>query len=250
VRTVELDTDATGLPPTSYGAWVLRRDQADRLAAAVRDDAPEHGSERDATLMLVEARALGRVASVWVNAPADAVDEHLHEHGHELLASLGAATQDVSYSLADVRDLDEHGHPAQRNAACRCGSGRKAKSCVHHGPATFFSTAWLFLEQAEWDRFAADEDDFARPDIPMMARRHARVGVRHHTLANKSLGTLTTDFAVGSPPFLPWTLLTETASTLSRLVIDEVPFLRDARVWLMVARPDREARAWCGPSAS
>lgn len=247
---VELDTNATGLPPRIYGAWVLRRDQADRLPAAVRDAAPEHGSERDAALMLVEARAFGRVASAWVNAAGDAIDEHLHKHGHELLASLGTDAQDVSYSLADVRDLDEQGHPAQRNTTCRCGSGRKAKSCVHRGPARFFSTAWLFLDQEEWDRFVADEDDFARSDIPALARRHARVGVRHHTLAGKTLGTLTTDFAVGSPPFLPWALLTETASSLSTRVIDQVPFLRGARVCLTVARPDRKERAWYGPSAN
>jgi hypothetical protein len=245
-----MPSDVRGLPPTTYGAWVLRGDQADRLAAAVRDDAPEHSGERDATLMLVEARALGRVASAWVNAPGDAIDEYLHEHGHELLAKLGADAQGVPYSLADVRDLDERGHPAQRNTACRCGSGLKAKSCVHHGPPTFFSTAWLFRGQEEWDRFVAGEDDdFARPDIPMMAPSHARVGVRHHTLANKALGMLTTDFAVGRPPFLPWTLLTETASVLSTRVIDQVPFLRNARVWLTVARPDREAPAWYGPSA-
>jgi hypothetical protein len=250
VKNVELDTNATDPPPTIYGAWVLRGDQADLLPAAVRDDAPEYGSERDVALMLVEARVFGRVASVWLDVPADAIDKYLHKHGHELLARLGADTQDVSYSLADLRDLDEQGHPAQRNTACRCGSGRKAKSCRHHRPATFFSTAWLFIDQEEWDRFVADEDDFARPDIPMMARGHARVGVRHHTLANKTLGTLTTDFAVGSPPFLPWTLLTETASTLSAHVIHQVPFLRDAKVWLTVARPHRKAPAWYIPSAN
>jgi hypothetical protein len=250
VTNVELDTNATALPPTIYTAWVLRRDQADRLAAAVRDDPPEESSERDATLMLVEARAFGRVASVWVNARGDAIDEYLHTHGRELLARLGADARDVSYALADVRGLDEHGHPAQRNTACPCGSGRKAKSCAHHGPPTFFSTAWLFLHQEEWDRFVADEDDFPRPDIPMMARGHARVGVRHHTLANKTLGTLTTDFAVGLPPFLPWTLLTETASTLSTLVVDQVPFLRGAKAWLTVARPDSKPRSRYDPSAN
>jgi hypothetical protein len=63
--------------------------------------------------------------------------------------------------------------------------------------------------------------------------------VRHHTLANKSLATLTRDFAPGHPPFLPWTLLTETASSLSALVVDQLPFLRDAKIWLTVTRPDR-----------
>jgi hypothetical protein len=235
---VELDRNATGLPPTIYGAWVLRGDQADRLSQAVREDRPAR-SERRATVMLVEARLLGRCASVWVNADDATIDEHLHEHGHDLLVGLGANAENVPYLLADMRDLDEQGRPPRRSDACRCGSGRKAGDCVHQGSPRFFSTVWLFLHQAEWDRFVAREDDFARPDIPRMGRHHARIGVRHHTLANKPLATLTRDFPAGHPPFLPWTLLTDTASTLSARVVEQMPFLREANIWLTATRPGR-----------
>jgi hypothetical protein len=238
VVNVELDTSATDLPPTVYGGWVLRGDQADRLSNVVGEDAPERCAPGRA-VMLVEVRTPGGGASVWVNADDTAIHERLHERGGELLASLGVNAHRVPYLVADVRDLDQHGRPPERNAVCRCGSARKAKNCVHRGPPGFFSTGWLFLHQAEWDQFLAREDDFWRPDIPMMAPSHARIGVRHHTLANKSLATLTRDFAPGHPPFLPWTLLTETASTLSALVVDQLPFLREAKIWLTVTRPDR-----------
>ena len=243
---VELHSGARGLPPSIYGAWVLRGDQADGLSQAVREDAPE-SDQRGATIMLVEARILGRGVSVWINADDRRIHEHLHEHGHALLAQLGVDAENVPYLLADMRRLDEHGRPPERNEACRCGSGRKAKNCMHQGPPRFFSTGWLFLDQAEWDRFVVHEEDFARQDIPMMARNHARIGVRHHTLANNPLATLTKDFAPGHPPFLPWALLTETASNLSALVIEQMPFLREAKVWLTATRPDRTppASSYC-----
>jgi hypothetical protein len=247
VANVELDTTATALPPTVYGAWVLRGDQADWLAEAVREEAPRRG-ERGGPVMLVEARILGRSASAWVSVDDGDIHEHLRKHGHELLARLGVDARRSPYVLADMRHLDEQGRPPARNAACRCGSGRKASRCAHPGPPRLFTTAWLFLDQGEWDRFVADEDDFARREIPAMSPGRARIGMRRHTLADTSLATLTTDFAPGSPPFLPWTLLTETASTLSELVVDQVPFLRDAKVWLTVARPDRQRPASHGPA--
>jgi hypothetical protein len=236
VANVELDTNATDLPPVIYGAWVLRGDQVDQLPDAVREGAPDC-SERGAARMLVEARIFGRVASAWVTAEGQAVEERFHEHGEELLATFAVDARDVPYVLADMRDLDERGRPSKRNAACRCGSGRKAKDCVHHGPPRFFTTAWLLLDREEWDGFVTQEAEFAT--IPAMPRDRARIAVRHHTLANKTLATLTTDFAPGRPPFLPWTLLTETVTTLSAAVVDQAPFLREAKVSLTVARPDR-----------
>ncbi|MEA2232864.1 MAG: hypothetical protein QOD83_2680 [Solirubrobacteraceae bacterium] len=165
-------TSATDLPPTMYGGWLLRGDQADRLSKVVGEDAPERCAPGRA-VMLVEVRTPGGAASVWVNADGTAIHERLHERGRELLASLGVNAHRAPYLVADVRDLDQHGRPPERNAVCRCGSARKAKNCVHRGPPGFFSTGWLFLHQAEWDRFLAREDDFWRPDIPMMAPSHA-----------------------------------------------------------------------------
>lgn len=120
VVNVELDTSATDLPPTMYGGWVLRGDQADRLSNVVGEDAPERCAPGRA-VMLVEVRTPGGAASVWVNADDAAIHERLHEHGRELLASLGVNAHRAPYLVADVRDLDQHGRPPERNAVCRCG---------------------------------------------------------------------------------------------------------------------------------
>jgi hypothetical protein len=39
-------------------------------------------------------------------------------------------------------------------------------------------------------------------------------------------------------------------SGTSTLVVDQVPFLRNAKVWLTVTRPDRRPPTWYGPSAN
>lgn len=228
VTTTDLPPDE--IPEAGIGGWVMRADQALVLADAMDEtvpDAPAGGYLMRSEAVLREGRADG-----WSVVLDDADPrEHIEDRGRQMLEQLGVpdAPEKTAVMWADFRGLTTDGRPAGRNDPCACGSGRKAKKCVHAGPPRLFARARMLGSQQQWDAFLATQPKRWKDSPARMVPGQARIAVEIGPLA----GTLISGTTDSPPTADPVDAADYLVDALMAGAVSRAPFLRGAQILLV-----------------